>query len=47
MSNIDFNELGNLEDLISKNDFSINNETIKESFNSFFLILKKQKYNLK
>ncbi len=42
MSNIDFNELGNLEDLISKNDFSINNETIKESFNSFFLILKKQ-----
>ena len=42
MSNSDFNELGNLEDLISKNDFSINNETIKESFNKFLLILKKQ-----
>ena len=42
MSNIDFNELGNLEELISKNDFSINNETIKESFNKLLLILKKQ-----
>ena len=42
MSNLECNEFENLENLISKNDFLTNNETIKESFNVFYSILKNQ-----
>ena len=42
MLNLECNEFENLENLISKNDFFTNNETIKESFNVFYSILKNQ-----